>query len=216
MRDASTFANRYNLAASPDWQALLTHFELNEGFAFIVLLVPNEEGAEVCRDALAKRLAASGQELLELETTPDRLKEIADALLLTEARPQTGAVWVSRVVSEGSPDYREWREAWRHGVSALNQHRNPFRRKWNVPVVFVGAPRLQEVLRENAPDLWSVRTQVAWVEPETPAADANVPWISGEGLSRGPDLEMALAEVERLSGNSSQALDSARRCFGGS
>ena len=47
-------AGRYNLAASPDWQALLTLFELNEGFAFIVLLVSNEEGAMVCRDALAR------------------------------------------------------------------------------------------------------------------------------------------------------------------
>jgi tetratricopeptide (TPR) repeat protein len=198
--DASTFAGRYYLAASPDWQALLTLFELNEGFAFIVLLVPNEEGGVVCRDALAKRLGASGKELLELETTPDRLKEIADALLLTKARPETGAVWVSRVVSEGAPDYREWREAWLRGVSALNQHRNPLRRKWSVPVVFVGAPWLQEVLRENAPDLWSVRMQVAWVEPEAPLPDANVMRFSGEAPGRGPDPEMALAEAERLGG----------------
>jgi tetratricopeptide (TPR) repeat protein len=200
VREASTFASRYNLATSPDWQALLTHFELNEGFAFIVLLVPNEEGAVVCRDALVRRLAATGHELLELETTPDRLKEIADALLLTEARPETGVVWASRVVSEGAPDYREWREAWRRGVAALNQHRNPFRRKWSVPVVFVGAPWLQEVLRENAPDLWSVRTQVAWVEPEAPATGFSLARTSGDAPRRGPDPEMALAEAERLRG----------------
>jgi hypothetical protein len=101
MRDASTFAGRYNLAVSPDWQALLTLFELNDGFAFIVLLVPNEEGAIVCGDALAKLRGASGKELLELKTTLAHLVGIADALLLTEARPETGAVWVPRVVSEG-------------------------------------------------------------------------------------------------------------------
>jgi tetratricopeptide (TPR) repeat protein len=213
VRDTSTFASRYNLAQSPDWQALLRLFELNEGFAFIVLLVVNEEGSEVCRDALAKRLRGAGKELLELETTQDRLKEIANALLLTDACPETGAVWVSRVVSEGARDYGEWREAWRRGVAALNQHRNPLRRKWSVPVVFVGAPWLQEVLRENAPDLWSVRTQVAWVEPEAPAADAYVARIYSDVPRRGPDPQMALAEAERLRGKKGSELILARLLY---
>jgi tetratricopeptide (TPR) repeat protein len=213
VRDASTFASRYKLAGSPDWQALLKLFELNEGFAFIVLLVPNEEGAVVCSDALAKRLEVARKKLLELETTPDRLREIANALLFTEARPETGAVWVSRVVSEGAPDYREWRDAWRRGVSALNQHRNPLRRKWSVPVVFVGAPWLQDVLRENAPDLWSVRTQVAWVEPEAPAMATNAARTFGDVPRRGPDPLMAIAEAERLRGKQGSELAVARLLY---
>lgn len=213
MRDSSTFASRYKLAASADWQALLRLFELNESFAFIVLLVPNEEGAIVCRDALAKHLEENGKEILELETTPGRLREIANALLFTKARLETGAVWVSRVVSEGAADYREWREAWRRGVSALNQHRNPLRRKWSVPVVFVGAPWLQEVLRESAPDLWSVRTQVAWVEPEAPAMDASVPRAADDVPRRGPDPEMAIAEAERLRGKKGSELVVARLLY---
>ncbi len=85
MSDISTFAGRYNLGASLDWQALLTLLDLNEGFAFVVLLVPNEEGAAVCRDALIRRFAASGKKLVEIETTPpDRLREIANSLLPKE------------------------------------------------------------------------------------------------------------------------------------
>lgn len=201
MSELSTFASRYRLGASPDWQALLTLLDLNEGFAFIVLLVPNEEGAAVCQDALMKRFAASGQKLLEMETAPpERLGSIAEALLFADAPPETGAVWVSRVVSEGAPDYVEWREAWRYGVASLNQHRNPFRRKWNVPVIFAGAPWLQELLRENAPDLWSVRTQVAWVEPEAPEIAARALQPGLVASRRGPDPEMALAEAKKLRG----------------
>ncbi len=202
MNELSTFAGRYHLAASPDWQALLTLFDLNEGFAFVVLLVRNEEGAEVCREALGRRLADTGKELLIVETAPPtRLERVAEALLPDAAPAGTGAVWVERVVSEGAPDYAEWREAWRRGVAALNQHRNPFRRKWNVPVIFAGAPWLQEVLRENAPDLWSVRTQVVWVEPEPGESPVGAIGRDIERKPRrGPDPEMALAQAERLRG----------------
>ncbi len=110
-------------------------------------------------------------------------------------------MWVERVVSEGSPECGAWREAWARGVSALNQHRNPFRRKWHAPVIFVGAPWLQEVLRENAPDLWSIRTQVAWVEPEVAMVSGAERSMPSELPSRsGPDPEMALAEAARLRG----------------
>ena len=55
------FAGAYNLAASPDWQALLTHFELGEGFALLILLVPNKEGAIATRTALQRYLADRGE-----------------------------------------------------------------------------------------------------------------------------------------------------------
>ncbi len=50
MRELESPVSRYQLAKSPDWQVVLRHFELGQGFAFIVLLVPDDEGAEVCRD----------------------------------------------------------------------------------------------------------------------------------------------------------------------
>jgi hypothetical protein len=47
-----------------------------------VLLVPNEEGALVCRDALANSLETGGKYLLELETTTDRLREICECVVV--------------------------------------------------------------------------------------------------------------------------------------
>jgi hypothetical protein len=52
--------HRAAVAASPEWRNLLNHFELDpEGFAFIVLLVPDGEWAGTCRGALSRFLLAS-------------------------------------------------------------------------------------------------------------------------------------------------------------
>ena len=85
MRD---LASLYNLSASAEWQALLTHFELGEGFAFIVLMVPNDEGAEVCRAALDRHLKESGKRVREITVAaPADLRNLAETLL----RIQTGS-----------------------------------------------------------------------------------------------------------------------------
>ena len=211
MSEISTFASRYDLATSQDWQALLTHFDLSDGFAFIVLLVSNEEGAEVCRRALSHRLKAEGKTISDVDvSTPERLREIANALLLPDPDPLAGAIWVSKTVSEGDPDYAVWRQAWSGGLAALNQHRNPLRRHFTVPVILVGAPWLQEVLRENAPDLWSVRTLVAWVEPAALTIASHEPVRQAMTPRRGPDPQLAMDEAERLRGKAGLELALAR------
>lgn len=198
MRDV---ASRYNLSASPDWQALLTHFDLGEGFAFIVLMVADEEGADVCRAALDRFLKQTGKHLREVTVAaPIDLRNLAETLLQLTAEPEDGAIWVARAVPLGNVDYDVWREAWRIGVATLNQFRNPLRRQFDIPLIFVGAPWLQEVLRENAPDLWSVRTLTARVQSqasenlrEQPAATS-----TPETREPGPDPELALAEAQQL------------------
>ncbi len=206
-------ANRYNLSASADWQALLRHFELGEGFAFIVLMVPDEEGAEVCREALDSYLATHSRRVREITVaTPSDLRNLPEVLLELKATPEDGAIWVARAVPEGAPDYEVWREAWRIGVATLNQFRNPLRRQFDIPLIFVGAPWLQETLRENSPDLWSVRTLTARVEQQASEtaverrAEPSVP----QPETPAPDPELALAEAERLRGQPGKELALAR------
>jgi len=215
MTDLSDRASRYNLSASADWQAVLTSFELGTGFQFIVLLVIDEDGAEACRTALTRRLDTAGKRLLEIRTgSRDELENIADPLLHTSPPPDTGAVWVSRVVHEADPEFAAWRKSWTKAVAHLNQYRNPFRRAWKVPVIFVGAPWLQVVLRENAPDLWSVRTTVAVVEPVPQAALVEPSrMMTTPPAGRGPDPEMALAEVEKLRASGAPELATARMLY---
>ena len=69
------------------------------------------------------------------------------------------------VVNDSAADGAAWQAAWRHAVGGLNQQRNPLRRKFSVPLILVGAHWLVPVMRETAPDLWSVRSVVVRIEP---------------------------------------------------
>jgi tetratricopeptide (TPR) repeat protein len=214
VKDISGLASRYYLAGSPDWQALLTHFELGQGFAFIVLLVPDQDGAEACRAALARYLEGHGKRLVEVPVPdPADLRNISEPLLNMDAGDGAGAVWVARVASLEAPEDRVWFEGWRDGVARLNQFRNPLRRSFEIPLVFVGAPWLQEVLRENSPDLWSVRTLVAWVEPQPAGAVTERSQPSPHTRGPGPDPELAMAEAHRLRAQGGTDLAVARMLY---
>ncbi|HEX9004065.1 MAG TPA: hypothetical protein VGB07_29405, partial [Blastocatellia bacterium] len=63
---SSELAQRYALWRSAEWQKLLTHLEWRQGFAFILLTVPDDLGAEICRQALERQLSQTDQTLLNL------------------------------------------------------------------------------------------------------------------------------------------------------
>jgi tetratricopeptide (TPR) repeat protein len=206
---------RAAVAASPEWRNLLNHFELApEGFAFIVLLVPDAEWAAACREALGRFLLASRKEVraVTFENASEFRDGMAARLLSLKTGEEVGAVWVEAAVPEVSRGYAEWEEAWRVAASRLNQYRNPLRRQIDVPLLFVGAPWMQVTLREAAPDLWSIRTMVARIEPpeesetiprlETSSQRNDLPW-SLEGAT---DPEFALHEAEKLRGQPDKEL----------
>jgi tetratricopeptide (TPR) repeat protein len=126
-----------------------------------------------------------------------------------EPPADTGAIWVEAVVPEAVKEYESWRDAWRVAVAVLNRYRNPLMRRFRVPLLFVGAPWLQVLLREIAPDLWSVCSLVVRVEPEIkaerepePVAPPRPDWID----ENAPDPEFAMQMAERLRGQSGQEL----------
>ncbi|MBZ5626485.1 MAG: tetratricopeptide repeat protein [Acidobacteriia bacterium] len=82
-------------------------------------------------------------------------------------------------------------------------------------MIFVGAPWLQVVLRENAPDLWSVRTLVVRVKPEATDDISGIRFPSPDHArpSRGPDPELALEQASRLRGKQGAELAVARLLF---
>lgn len=192
--------SRYRLDRSEDWRTLVRHFEMATGFAFIVLFVPDPEGEKVCRAALERILRERGLGIVEIPTdSPEQLEHFTLPLIDLRPGPDVGAVWVGRVVEEGAPDEAVWTEAWRLGVSRLNQFRNPLRRAFQVPLVFVTSPKLQVTIRENAPDLWSVRTLVAWVEPApVEMVDVSRRVTIPERPAYRPDPELAMEQVARL------------------
>ncbi len=193
----------------PEWQLLLTHIEISEGFSFVVLLVPDADWANACRLALSHSLDALNKSLLTVDFSgPEDFKvQLPGRLLNLNISDRTGAVWLEKTVSDGSPYFTDWQEAWRGMVARLNQVRNPLRRHFQVPLVFVGASWIQPLIRETAPDLWSVRTLVTRIRPPGEAVQLRSE-IEGsteqqlEGLAIDPDLALrTAARLRNQSGN---------------
>lgn len=202
----SPIARRYGQAAAQEWQRVLSHFALGDGFALIVLIVPDRDGAQLCRDELQQSLTIQGKQLTRFEPAdPLELRQMSSSLLDRVFSPCTGAAWIAAIVPRSTPDFREWEAAWHSSLEGLNQQRNPMRRKFDCPLVIVAAPWVVPLFREAAPDLWSVRSQVVWIEP-----DRNLPGRRSDDIGRdvtrtaeppqtdAPDPVLALREAERL------------------
>ena len=205
-RDAIT--RRYGHAAAAEWQRLLSHFGLAEGFALLVLVVPDPDGAKLCRTELGRVLATRDQHLVRLEPrTPWELRQMAEELLEQPADRTIGAVWLAAVTPVSARDSPEWEVAWQSALEGLNQRRNPMRRHLDCPFVVVMAPWVVPLFRDVAPDLWSVRSQVIRIEPDATRARSSSDARRDLPASRNrlvrstaPDPALALREVERLRG----------------
>lgn len=210
----SSLASRYNLGESVEWRVLLRHFDLAaDGFNFIVLLVPDADGAAICRQALADYLAQSGKTILDIPLeTPDDLKPLAGKLLDLKLPEGTGAVWVAASAHQSMSEEEKWKAAWREGVARLNQFRNPLRRSLNATLIFAGAPWLQVELRQMAPDLWSVRTLVVNILP-LPVTDPGFQQLEPGDHGVSLDPEFAWREAEKLRGQPGKQLALAKMLY---
>ena len=206
--EQNALSRRYGQTAAGEWQRVLNHFALGDGFALIVLIVPDRDGALLCRDELERLLAARGTRLIRREpAAPGDLAELANSLLDLPSGRDSGAVWIAAVVPRGAPDFPAWERAWRRALEGLNQQRNPMRRHFECPVIIVAAPWIVPLFRDVAPDLWSIRSQVVHIEPDrdltrrrsdeatqSPTRSEAPPQIDA------PDPTLALREAERLRG----------------
>ncbi|MBI4027858.1 MAG: tetratricopeptide repeat protein [Verrucomicrobia bacterium] len=199
------FVQLYGHGAWKDWQRFLAHFDLGEGFSFLVLLLPGAVGANICRRQLSDHLTAKGKRLAELPCDwREDARRLSERLFTLEPSNDLGGIWLGTVIPKSDPEIQQWQDAWRHGLASLNQQRNPLLRRFHCPLVLVVAPWLHPLLREAAPDLWSLRTAVVAV---TPSPEPHPP---GEVVRRelvpfhfalaeaASDPDYALEQAERL------------------
>jgi tetratricopeptide (TPR) repeat protein len=195
----------YGPLALEEWRLVLRQFELGEGFAFIVLTVPDETAAHNCRSDLQTFLAATDRTLICVcPAGPEELALLATTLLALPDDRAVGAIWVEAISSQHAADYPEWEAAWGRALGSLNQQRNLFRRR-PVPLLLVGAPWLAPMVRQRAPDLWSVRALVARIDPVRFYRPFAATLGGGPRMSRGdtgpvPDVGLGQRAVERLRG----------------
>ena len=112
----------YEVASSAEWSALLRHFAFQEGFAVVVILVPDRAGADACRKALALELAERGRSLLDRSPGTARdMQRMAGTLVDLRPGPEVGAVWVAAPVAESSPSFEDWKAAVGEGFAQIGR-----------------------------------------------------------------------------------------------
>jgi tetratricopeptide (TPR) repeat protein len=166
--------------AANEWDLLLGHIEFSSGFALIVLLVPDNTAGEVCERDLERVLESQGKHLERAPTGgPGALYDLPQWLLNRYGHSDVSAIWIkaittkppSSAIPEEKGKFARWEHAWKEAISRLNERRDTLKSRYACPVIFVGAPWLKVLLRENAPDLWSVRKLVIELQPEATQGD---------------------------------------------
>jgi tetratricopeptide (TPR) repeat protein len=176
LSQTTTELERYfGATAANEWDLLLGHLEFSSGFAFIVLLVPDNTAGEVCERDLERVLESQGKFLERAPTgSPNALQDLPQWLLNRDSHDDVSAIWVKAIITEplggataeAQAKFARWEHAWKESISRLNERRDTLKSRYACPVIFVGAPWLKVLLREYAPDLWSVRKLVIELQPE--------------------------------------------------
>lgn len=155
-RSTANVDDRLVLLNHPDWQKLLRHFELGEGFALLVLLAGDSSLARLCRGELDLWLLARDRPrlcVLPIEK-PEDLGNVPEALLGLAA--PDGPIWI-----DGSGAREIYERAWTECAMKLNRIRNTIMAQFSTPLILVGPPWIREIFRDHAPDFWSIRTLVS-------------------------------------------------------
>ncbi len=184
----TALTSRYALPENAEWGTFLAHLDFSEGFALFVLLAPDDAGIELCRRALEQVFVEKGTPLQTLALSPGAPPEFLANALTHPPAAGIGALWIQleeapepdQVYSSDPADAARIeaaaasfsdslanarRQAWAGFLRALNPERNPLRRTLALPLIFAGPPWLQQIFREVAPDLWSIRRSVATIHP---------------------------------------------------
>ncbi len=144
-----------------EWLRLRRHLDFSEGFWFGVVFASLAERADLL-DRVSHHLRAQHDQLIQLR--PQRAEDLPGLLeaLLRNAENSPALIWIEPT---GVLD-ATWRAAWRAFASRLNEHRETLRRT-HTGIVLAMPSALKSLLRNYAPDLWSIRGIVVELEGET-------------------------------------------------
>ncbi|MCX4243707.1 hypothetical protein [Paraliomyxa miuraensis] len=190
-------------ATEAAWQRLREHMEwADRGWIGFVFAVDPGQARELegrLEDFLRQRA-----KVLRVfrPKEPVEIAELLPRMLLAVDAGES--LWIEGLeLDPGEEGTGPWQEAWTSLMLRTNEKRDVLRRQAGVAVVFVAPPQLKPWIRDAAPDLWSARAIAVDVGAEWRAglgAALAAPGIdiAGLGLTDVPDLEIALADVERL------------------
>ncbi|MDI7267368.1 MAG: tetratricopeptide repeat protein, partial [Myxococcota bacterium] len=174
-----------------EWRRLAAALDIGRGFQLAIVVSPTRTALDVVRDRTRDRWTWRGlgfhpavfhtaEDILLL---PVRLDEIASGVASKPPVSAQGVIWV-----DGWLDSGEGREAWAFALSRINERRDYFRGRLPCLLALAGPFWLNQVTREAAPDLWSVRTLVVQLPEVAPPPSEGV---TVEADRRSPDTPIA-------------------------
>lgn len=116
--------------------------------------------------------SATGRTRVLAPRTPQELEGLLPELL----RPTLQCVIITAIHGKRSPDGEAWRDAWMQLVLRVNERREQLRTCLRGGLVLAAHGDVKSVVRDAAPDLWSVRT-FAFDLPGPPGMNAPIPAI---------------------------------------
>ncbi|TKD00650.1 hypothetical protein [Polyangium fumosum] len=180
-------------------ERLLFHLENQTGFWFgLVVGDDPRPRARLC-EAAAAWCKEHGRAFVLHEPEPDGLVQLAVELARGDS---PGVHWIVADGVRGLVDV--WNAGATQMLMAMNERREAYRKRLDGGIVVEGRSSLKRILREMAPDLFSIRAFIAEPGEEPKAASTDLPeWQEPFSLASmvsadDVDPDLALARLERL------------------
>jgi len=156
--------------AEAEWQRLRRQVELSSGFWLGFLFSQSPRAARIFAARLAAVYRSHVRRLLILQAeSPSELSNVLQRLGAADVG-SADATWVRADQPAGTAERVAWTQAWETFFLRLNEHRDRLRRELAGGLILEVPAELKPVLRNAAPDLWSIRALV--LEPSGPRSGA--------------------------------------------
>ncbi len=195
----------YPLQEMAAWEELRTHLAFAEGFSYAVILAPDDLAVAYLRQRTTTDLVKSGIHRIVLEAGQSDGWLAEQVLLIHSEKSEIGMIWID--AEPTSAEQFESRDrTWANNWSRLNRYRNTVMKQWQKPLVVAGPFRMQQVVRNAAPDFWRLAKMFRFEISQSSQLAGRLPPFedmtdsSKYDFGLGGDPEQTLSEVEKLSG----------------
>lgn len=179
-------------------ERLLFHLENQTGFWFALVVGDDPRPRARVREAAEAWCKENGRPFFLHEPDPEGLVKLAVSLAKGDA---PGIHWIR---ADGVTGLGEsWRAGAAQMLMAMNERREAYRKRLEGGIVVEGRLSLKRILREMAPDLFSIRAFIAepGEEPKTRIGEApewRPPAALAAASGFAPDSELALEQLARV------------------
>lgn len=149
---------------------LLFHLENQTGFWFGLVVSEDAGPRNRLRDAAEAWCKEHGRAFFLHEPDPKGLAKLAVSLASGDS---PGVHWISTDGLKGVIE--SWNEGTAQMLMTMNERREAYRKRFDGGIIVAGRTSLKRILRETAPDLFSIRAFVAEPGEERPSRSSDFP-----------------------------------------